>query len=27
MGEHTLHFTGLIDSGNQLYDPITKRPS
>ncbi|MBR8663798.1 sigma-E processing peptidase SpoIIGA [Bacillus paralicheniformis] len=24
--EHTLHFTGLIDSGNQLYDPITKTP-
>ena len=26
IGEHTLHFTGLIDSGNQLYDPITKTP-
>ncbi|ATH91337.1 sigma-E processing peptidase SpoIIGA [Bacillus glycinifermentans] len=23
---HTLHFHGLIDSGNQLYDPITKTP-
>ena len=23
---HTLHFNGLIDSGNQLYDPITKTP-
>ena len=26
IGHHTLHFRGLIDSGNQLYDPITKTP-
>ncbi|MED2943136.1 sigma-E processing peptidase SpoIIGA [Bacillus swezeyi] len=26
VGEHTLHMNGLIDSGNQLYDPISKTP-
>ncbi len=26
MGGQTLHVRGLIDSGNQLYDPLTKTP-
>ncbi|MBD5070797.1 sigma-E processing peptidase SpoIIGA, partial [Xanthomonas citri pv. citri] len=26
LGSQTLHVRGLIDSGNQLYDPLTKTP-